>query len=84
MIDYEITTEDCLIEMFKRVGETYPNPELTDRDDWYMQRTWTIEEEKDFKEWMKVLLKKRYKYLTSLQIDAEIAMFLLMWGWTTR
>jgi len=38
---YGQTCEACLKEMFKRVGETYPNKKLTDQKDWYMKRSWT-------------------------------------------
>ena len=72
--------EDCLKEMFKRVGEKYPNKKLTDQKDWYTKRTWTDKEEKDFSKWMKGYLKKKLKWSSRL-IDNEVGMFLLMWGW---
>ncbi len=61
-ISYEKTINDCLTEMFRRVGEEYPNPELTDQDDWYHQQSWTREEEDDFRDWMMKLVKKRYQW----------------------
>ena len=83
MIPYEQTTEDCLKEMFKRVGEEFPNKELTDKQNWYTLRTWTEEEENNFRKWMEGLLKKRYS-MTQKKRDSEIGMFLLNWGWKTE
>ena len=80
MISYEKTTEDCLKEMFSRVGEAYPNPELTKHDDWFQKRTWTEDEKNDFRDWMKKLLKKRYHF-SEKKLDWEIGLFLLDWGW---
>ena len=83
MIPYEQTTEDCLKEMFKRVGEEFPNKELTDKQNWYTLRTWTEEEENNFRKWMEGHLKKRYS-MTQKKRDSEIGMFLLNWGWKTE
>jgi hypothetical protein len=77
---YDDSCEACLKEMFKRVGETYPNKKLTDQKDWYMKRSWTEAEEDDFRDWMKKYLKKKHKW-TATTIRKEIGMFLLMWGW---
>lgn len=81
MISYEKTFEDCVIEMFKRVGETYPNDELTSKAEWYKEHTWTETEENDFRDWMKKLLKKRYKW-SDKKLEKEIGMFLLDIGWS--
>lgn len=48
---YEQTVDECLKEMFKRVGETYPNKKLTSQEKWYTKRTWTEKEEEDLKMW---------------------------------
>ena len=77
----EETCEECLKEMFSRVGEKYPNEELTSQDDWFYQHTWTVEEEDDFKDWMSKFLKKRHKYWSKRTIELEVCMFLLNWGW---
>jgi len=79
---YEQTCEDCLKEMFRRVGEEYPNEELTSQDEWYHLRTWTEEAKQDFEKWMTALIKKRHK-LPMEKVYAEVAFFLLMWGWKT-
>jgi hypothetical protein len=77
----EKIVEPCLKEMFKRVGERYPNKKLTDQRNWYSQRAWTKEQEEDFKQWMiKYLMRRRY---IKQQAEKEVAYFLLMWGWST-
>ena len=77
------TCEECLAEMFRRVGEKYPNPELTANENWFQLRTWTEEEEKDFEKWMYDFLKKRLRW-NKATLKREIGMFLLMWGWKTK
>ncbi len=77
---YEETTDLYLREMFKRVGIEYPNPDLTDQDAWYTIFTWTQEEQDNFAEWMKELVKARHKW-NKKKVDYEVGMFLLMWGW---
>ena len=73
--------EECLTEMFRRVGEEYPNKEFTDQDKWYLQHSWTVEEEDDFRDWMHKKLRKAK--FSKHQADMETAMFLLYWGWKT-
>jgi hypothetical protein len=80
-MNYEKTTEMCLKEMFKRVRESYPNKDITDKPEWWRTRTWTEEEENDFRKWMGKLLKKRHGWHKAM-IDREVSMFLLMWGWS--
>ena len=83
MKTYDEACEECLVEMFSRVGEKYPNKKLTDQPDWYRKRSWTEKEEKDFKVWMEKYLKKHFKW-TKRMIDNEVGMFILNWGWTTK
>ena len=82
-MDYDKTCELCLKEMFRRVGEKYPNKKLTDQKDWFTKRTWPEEEEKDFSKWMDNTLKKRHPYLNKRSRIQEVGMFMLMWGWKT-
>lgn len=79
----EQLVEDALAEMFDRVGETYPNKKLTDQPGWYTMRSWTDEEEQDFREWLTKKIKKAWPYLTEKKVAMEVAMFLLQWGWKT-
>jgi len=81
---YESAVDMCLKEMFKRVGEKYPNKELTDQKEWYTKRTWTEKEEADFRDWMRKKLSKKFKHWTERTLRNEIAMFILMWGWKTK
>ena len=83
MKTYDDACEECLVEMFRMVGEKYPNKKLTDQKDWYTKRSWTESEEQDFKKWMGKYLKKNFKWSKKM-IEKEVGMFLLMWGWTTR
>ena len=77
-MDYDKITQECLVEMFKRVGLEYPNKELTDQDRWWEKHTWTKEEEADFRAWMLKKLKKT----KMVRVEQEINMFMLMWGWS--
>jgi len=77
------TYERCLKEMFKRVGEKYPNKKLTEQKDWYLLRTWTEEEEISFGVWMEKFLKKKYPGWSKKRIGKTRCMFNLMWGWKT-
>ena len=79
-MDYDKVCTECLKEMFKRVGEKYPNKKLTDQRDWYMKRCWTEKEEADFEKWMRAYLKKTCRWSTRM-INKEVGMFMLMWGW---
>ena len=81
MISYKKTCDDCMKEMFRRVGEEYPNLKLTNQARWFSLRTWTEKEEKDFTEWMRKLLKKRYRQIDKVTIDREVSMFILSYGW---
>ena len=69
--------EQCLVEMFKRVGLEYPNKELTDQDNWFSQYSWSQKEDDEFKAWM---LKKAKKGRV-LRPEMFVAEFHLMWGW---
>lgn len=69
-------------EMFLRVGENYPNENLTSNSQWYTMRNWTDKDQKDFYNWMTSYLRKELKW-TKTQSDKETAWFLLQYGWTT-
>ena len=58
---YDQACDDCLKEMFRRVGMYYPNKPFTDQKDWYTKCTWTKEEEDDFRKWMTKYLKKKFR-----------------------
>ena len=74
--------QECLTEMFRRVGETYPNETLTKNPDWYRMRAWLQEEENDFRKWMVDFLRKKMR-LRKKEAEKEVAWFLLYYGWKT-
>ena len=73
----------CLKEMFLRVGEDYPNKELTNNKDWYNMRSWTIEEESKFRDWMVGYLRKKLRWTKKIAVK-EVSFFLLQYGWTNK
>ena len=82
-MSYDKIVEDCLIEMFKRVGLKYSYSEVLEyakQDDWYMTKTWSDEQEKDFTAWMDELLKKCTPWTKDTRAK-ELGFFMLMWGW---
>lgn len=79
MKNNEDLCEECLVEMFRRVGLKYPNKRFTNQKDWYINKSWTKEEENDFRKWMRKKIAKKVP-----RVDLEIEMFLLMWGWSCK
>ena len=75
--------EECLKEMFRRVGAEYPNESLTNQPEWYNKYQWTEAEQDDFCKWMKAFLKK-HSHWRGKTLDFEVGMFLLNWGWRTK
>jgi hypothetical protein len=75
--------EECLKEMFRRVGLEYPNEELTKDPKWYTKYTWTEAEENDFRKWMLAFVKKHARW-TAKHAAYEVGMFLLNWGWSSK
>lgn len=78
--------DKCLIEMGRRVGldwKTFDDVLEYQKENgvtWYTTKTWTKEEQDDFGEWMKKLLKKE-KFFTEKTIMNEVGWFLLSYGW---
>jgi hypothetical protein len=54
--------------------------EMPFEDVWYRRYTTTKEKEQEFKEWLEVEMKKRYKYLRGKALRTQLSLFLLMWG----
>ena len=81
-IRVEKAFEFCLKEMFLRVGEIYPNKDLTNDPDWYMLREWSEQEQDDFEKWMIIYLRKALKW-TKKMAYKEASFFILMYGWKT-
>jgi len=79
MMNYDEVLEDCLREMFRRVGLRYVE-KFCKRDNWYRARSWTESQEHEFKEWMVGFLRKRCRW-TKKTAEKEAGMFLLNYGW---
>lgn len=54
--------------------------EMPFEDVWYRRHTTTKEKEQEFRGWLEVEMKKRYKFLKYRKLETEVSMFLLMWG----
>ena len=80
---YQQAYDFCFKEMFLRVGETYPNKDLTNDPDWYMLRSWTIEDGKRFRQWMVLYFRKELRYTIKLA-ELDINYFMMQWSWTNK
>jgi len=78
----ESVTEEGLVEMFRRVGRTYPDPKLTKLRDWYTRVSWTEADQEDFRKWLVAHIRKKLRWKKKLA-ENSASWFLLMWGWTT-
>lgn len=76
----------CLKELFKRVGVKGKSKidKLTKLDEWYTIYTWSEEEQDNFSKWMKKYLKRNKKFWSDKQLDMEVSMFVLNYGWKTK
>jgi hypothetical protein len=83
--------EECICELGRRVDLPWgvfddvkdwieENRSDDDYIPWYHLRTWTEQDEKDFREWMYKFLKKKTRW-DKKQIDMEIGTFLLQYSW---
>jgi hypothetical protein len=77
--NYEKSFEDCMKEMFKRVGLKF-SVEFCQGKDWYMSKSWTTAQQNEFRKWMEKLLKKRHGW-GAHQLNKEVGMFILCYGW---
>ena len=81
--------EAAWVEMFRRVGVKSENADdclawaTKHGDKWWEARSWTEEEQDDFKKWLDGFLKKHTRW-SAKQRRFETGMFLLMWGWITK
>lgn len=79
-------SENCLLEMFRRVGLHMPDYAALKAwakdagPDWYQVRTWTSEQEDAFRDWMDAYVARHTSWGKRRRGD-EIGMFMLMWGW---
>ena len=47
---------------------------------WYQRYTTTKEKEEEYRDWLKIEIKQRYRYLRGRKLDQEVGMFLLNYG----
>jgi len=84
----EEVSNRCFVEMFHRVGINVANASeamiwATDHgDNWYQKKSWSAEDEEDFKTWMITTIRRDLK-ATLKAAEAEAATFLLNYGWKT-
>jgi len=67
-------------KLFQAVGFTEWDKEFTKRNDWYLHKTWTVEQSNEYKKWFLTEIKKDLK-LKKQQAQKEWEWFNLMWGW---
>lgn len=70
-----------LTEMFNRVGKEYTEEATQDRE-WFLQTTWTKEEQTEFTYWLRDFLRSKY-HITKNKANNEAAWFVLNYGWRT-
>jgi len=71
----------CLREMFYRVGEDYPNDDLTSNDEWYRLRSWSIKDEENFRKWMYKFVKYELR-ISKKRAEEMVIWFSMDYGWT--
>jgi hypothetical protein len=74
---------DALDKMFITVGFDGFDEDFVKNENWYLQREWTEEQEREYRDWLLGEC-KRVLRLTKKQAELEVAYFLLMWGWKTK
>ena len=74
--------EKALDKMFQYVGFEKWDREFTKQQDWYSLKSWTSNQENDYKQWFLQEIKKDLKINKQLA-EKEWGYFLLMWGWRT-
>ena len=78
---YDKFVKKALDKMFTYVGFDSFNEEFTKQhEDWYSQKTWTMEQSADFKKWFITETKKDLKFNKSMA-EKEFSWFDLKWGW---
>jgi mannosyltransferase OCH1-like enzyme len=80
VVSKEKTFDMCLKEMFRRVGRPTVDENFIRREHWYRESSWTEAEEKDFKDWMVRLIRRRHKWTKRLAVK-EVSWFLLSYSW---
>lgn len=74
--------QHAMDRMFRMVGFDGFDEEFTKAENWYTKRSWSEEEEREFRNWFIDGCRKELK-LTKKSAEFEASYFLLMWGWST-
>jgi hypothetical protein len=86
------TVQEILTEMCKRVGADASTIDFT-KEQWFMEYSWTMEEEKAFKEWLRAYLLEDEKRLIEVAkfpkitrnnkkvMDELLDLFMFNYGW---
>ena len=80
MADRARTFDECMKEMFRRVGARH-SYKFCQSANWFQLRTWTDTECADFERWMTVLLRKRHHW-PKMMAQKETGWFVMMYGWS--
>lgn len=80
---YDKFLKKALDKMFTYVGFDKFDESFTNQyNDWYNQKSWTNEQEQDFKKWFLTEGKKDLKF-NKIMLEKEYSWFYLKWGWKT-
>lgn len=71
--------EHALRKMFRMVGEKY-GKEFTKDPEWFRKRTWSQEQESEFRDWFVTTARKKMRWSKRLA-EREFSWFNFMWGW---
>jgi hypothetical protein len=72
--------EKALNKMFQAIGMEKWDKEFTSKQDWYQQKTWTVEQREAYKKWFLKEIRTDLK-LTKTSAEKEWSWFHLMWSW---
>jgi hypothetical protein len=82
MSKFDKFLKKALNKMFIDVGFKQFDEEFASQENWYTKKTWTTEQESQFKKWFIAEAKKDLKFNTKMA-EKEHAWFNLKWGWKT-
>jgi hypothetical protein len=81
MNKYDKFVQKAFDKMFDVIGMKF-DEEFVKQEDWYQKKTWTSEQEQDFKKWFIQEAKKDLKFNKTMA-EREHTWFNLKWGWKT-
>lgn len=70
-------------QMFALIGEPFDRSKLEYDDEWYLNYSWTEEQQEEFKEWLISHLRANFKHTKALAIS-NAGWFIFMYGFTIR